>query len=155
VRSSKGTTSVLGTTFNILSRDNNYQVTCLTGRVKVRDDSGKSNVILNPGDKSVLNSQGFLSVETGIDTKTEISWIINKFSFTAEPLKNVFNEIARQYGINIKLPEDLEKSYTGTFIKGDSITSTLRMVCKPFDLQFIQKSENEYVIVSITREGNN
>ena len=35
ITSDKAETTVLGTSFNIYARDNDYQVTCVTGKVKV------------------------------------------------------------------------------------------------------------------------
>jgi transmembrane sensor len=146
VTSKFGSTIVLGTSFNIYSRNSNYQVTCVTGKVKVIDIKGNGDVIILPRQKAALNPQGILDVQIGINTEQTISWIENKLSFTSVPLQQVFEEIGRQYGIVIQIPEDIENTYTGTFRHNTSVEYALNLVCKPFNLKFFQKSKDEYII---------
>jgi len=144
--SEKGRTIVLGTTFNIYSRQSDYQVTCITGRVKVLEITGTREVTLNPGQQAAINSDGDFAIQSDIDTELTLSWINNKFSFTSVPLVKVFEEIGRQYGVEISIPAGLEKTYTGTFVKDSSVENVLNLVCRPFDLNFTRKSDNEYSI---------
>ena len=101
VTSKFGKTVVLGTSFNIYSRNSNYQVTCVTGKVRVIENTGKNEVVILRGQKAALNPQGILDVQTGINTEQTISWLENKLSFTSVPLQQVFEEIGRQYGVVI------------------------------------------------------
>jgi len=146
VISGKGKTIVPGTTFNIYSRNNDYQVTCISGMVKVSGISGSQDVILNPGQQALLNTEGTLVIQSEIDTDQTLSWLNNKLSFTSVPLRKVFEEIGRQYGVFINIPEDPEYIYTGTFMKEGSVENVLNLVCRPFDLEIIQKADNEYII---------
>jgi ferric-dicitrate binding protein FerR (iron transport regulator) len=146
VFSGKGKTIVLGTTFNIYSRNIDYQVTCISGKVKVSGISGSQDVILNPGQQALLNTEGTLVIQSEIDTDQTLSWLNNKLSFTSVPLKKVFEEIGRQYGVLINIPEDLEYTYTGTFMKEGSVENVLNLVCRPFDLEITRKADNEYII---------
>lgn len=146
VISDRGNTLVLGTTFNIYSRNGDYLVTCISGKVKVSGKSGKKNVILNPGQLALLNMEGELVVKSGIDTDQTVSWLNNKFSFTSVQLSKVFEEIGRQYGVIINIPEDIEHIYTGSFMKEDSVENVLNLVCRPFDMEYTRKAENEYII---------
>jgi ferric-dicitrate binding protein FerR (iron transport regulator) len=146
VFSGKGKTIVLGTTFNIYSRNIDYQVTCISGKVKVSGISGSEDVILNPGQQALLNTEGTLVIQSEIDTAQTLSWLNNKLSFTSVPLKKVFEEIGRQYGVLINIPEDLEYTYTGTFMKEGSVENVLNLVCRPFDLEITRKADNEYII---------
>jgi len=146
IRSARGKTVVLGTTFNIYSRSDEYQVTCFSGRVKVQENAGTQEVILNPGQKTALDTDGILTVESGIDTEQTLSWLNNRFSFTSVPLRNVFEEIGRQYGVLIEIQSDIENTYTGTFMKDSSVENVLVLVCRPFDLSFSRKADNGYII---------
>jgi transmembrane sensor len=146
VISGNGKTVVMGTAFNIYSRNNEYQVTCITGKVKVIEDAGKKEVIITPGQQTYLKPDGILAVESGIDTDQTLSWLNNRLSFTSVPLRKVFEEIGRQYSIRIIIPPDLENTYTGTFMKDSSVENVLNLVCRPFSLSFSLKSENEYII---------
>lgn len=146
VISGKGKTVVLGTTFNIYSRSNEYQVTCFSGRVKVQESEGRKEVILNPDQMAFLGIDGILTIESVIDSEQTLSWLNNKFSFTSVPLGNVFEEIGRQYGVMIEVPAGIDKIYTGTFMKDSSVENVLNLVCRPFDLSFSRKADNGYII---------
>ena len=146
VISAKGTTMVMGTSFNILSRGSNYLVTCITGKVKVVENRLKNEIILNPKEKAELNPDGTFNVQSNINVNQIISWLENNFGFTSVPLRRVFEEIERQYGIVIKYYSPNEYTYTGTFNRGSSLETTLEIVCRPFNLQFARKSEKVYEI---------
>ncbi len=146
VISGRGKTIVLGTSFNIYSRDNDYEVTCITGKVKVLDNKEEQNITLNPGQRTSLDIHGRFESRTNIDSQQAVSWMKDKFSFTSAPLKKVYEEIGRQYGITIDIPSELENTYTGEFFKDNSARFVLNLVSRPFDLIVVQKSDNEYII---------
>jgi len=146
VVSGKGNTVVLGTKFNIYARNSEYQVTCVSGSVKVSEIHGISEVILRPGQKAVLGLSGTLDVQSDVNTAHTLSWLESRFSFTSVPLSGVFEEISRQYGIVIRIPEGLDNTYTGTFNKDTAVGNTLHLICKPFNLTFARTSNDEYVV---------
>ena len=146
VSSGIGRTTVLGTSFNIYSRNDQYQVTCISGTVKVMEKTYDSEVVLNAGQKAELDLKGTLQVFSNINTEQTLSWLTNRFSFTSVPVKRVFEEVARQYNITISLQEGIDKTYTGAFNKSKSPDTVLNVVCRPLNLTFIRKSQNEYFI---------
>lgn len=146
VTSAFGKTVVLGTSFNIYSRNSNYQVTCVTGKVRVIENKGNSEVEILPGQMAALNPQGTLDVQKDINTDQTIIWLENKLSFTSVPLQQVFEEIGRQYGVIIRVPGNLENTYTGAFRRNASVEQALNLVCKPFDLKFSLNDKDEYII---------
>jgi len=146
VSSDIGKTIVLGTSFNIYSRSDQYQVTCISGTVKVMEKTYNREVVLNAGQKAELDSKGTLQVFSDINTEQTLSWLTNRFSFTSIPVKHVFEEVARQYNIMISLQGGIDKTYTGTFNKSKSADTVLNLVCRPLNLTFIRKSQNEYFI---------
>lgn len=62
VVSQMGKTIVLGTQFNVYSRNNNYNVTCLSGKVKVAENSQNNEVIITGGQKAVLKTDGHFEI---------------------------------------------------------------------------------------------
>ena len=146
VVSSKGTTQVLGTSFNIYSRNDVYKVTCVTGSVKVKSKIG-SEVVLKPNSKAVIEADGVINVLLDIATFPEISWKKNIFLFTATPVLQVFVEIERQYGVKINAPLDNFTLYTGNFSKDQNVEEVLSYVCPALGLKYIRKSGVEYVII--------
>jgi len=145
VISEKATTEVLGTSFNIFSRENEYKVTCFTGNVRVASCSSASIVLATNQSASVTNSgEIIMSGESGINEN--ISWINNMFSFRSRPLTVVLDEIGRQYDVKITIKAAVDLLYTGYFTKNRPVEETLTLVCTPFGLTFARISENHYEI---------
>lgn len=146
VKSEMASTTVLGTSFNIYARDNRYEVSCHNGKVKVTSKN-KDEGILSPGYEAKLSLDGKVVIYKSEDAKSSISWIDNKFIFTAIPLQMVFEEIERQYNVQINIPAGLTNTYTGYFTKDKSPEEVLSLVCKPFGLTFVTNSGNSYSVI--------
>jgi transmembrane sensor len=146
VTSGNGKTTVIGTSFNVYSRNNEYQVTCVSGMVQVTAGYNNNKVVLHPGQKVELINENRLEVESEFNAEYTLSWLNNKLSFTSVSLEKVFEEISRQYGVLINIPEGLENTYTGTFLRSTPVENALNLVCKPFNLKFTLKSKDEYII---------
>jgi len=146
VISEYGTTQVLGTSFNIYSRDNQYRVTCLTGKVQV--ESGKDDeVTLLPNNHAELEN-GKLVVKAMFKPENAIGWKNNQFFFEGRPLKEVIDEIERQYAVTIKLDPQLNnRNFGSNFSKKHSVEEVLEYVCRPMNLKFVKQSENVYLVV--------
>lgn len=131
------TVSVLGTSFNVFSRNGNFNVTCLTGKVNVSDQS--ESVILTPNMQASRN--GGKLIATNIDdAQKSIEWKQGKFVFVAAPLKQVIQEIERQYNIEV-LPSSIPNySYSGYFTKTTDPNDVLKIVGTPFGIEFKIKS---------------
>lgn len=146
VQSKNGTTEVLGTSFNIYARDEKYQVTCLTGKVKV-ETVAKQSVILLPGSQVNLE-KGKLVVEKNVNTDDIISWKNNRFYFAGTPLHEVIDEIERQYGVTIKIQSKLyNRNFAGNFPKKYTVEEVLDFVCKTMQVKFVKQSENVFLVV--------
>jgi transmembrane sensor len=141
-----GTTQVMGTSFNIYSRDEIYRVTCITGSVKVISKS-KNEVILKPNSKASVSPNGQINLFQDIVTIPEISWKDNLFLFTAVPVREVFSEIERQYGITIDARIDNYALYTGNFTKKQKVEDILGYICPALGYKFIHQSEMVYSII--------
>jgi len=146
VVSAIGTTQVLGTSFNVLAREEIYKVTCITGTVKVRSRMGYE-AIIKPNSKAEINKNGEINVSTHIETFPEISWRKNIFLFTATPVHAVFTEIERQYGVTITAKINNESLYSGNFTKNQNVEEILNYVCPALGLKYVRKSVGEYLII--------
>jgi ferric-dicitrate binding protein FerR (iron transport regulator) len=145
VKSAKGSTQVVGTSFNIFARDEVYKVTCITGSVSVKSTLGYET-ILTPGSKAEIQANGKIKVLTGIETFPEISWKKNIFLFTASPVLKVFSEIERQYGVNIQTNISDDSLYTGNFTKDQNVEEILEYICPAMGLKYSRISAGEYLI---------
>lgn len=145
VVSAKGTTSVLGTSFTVFARETTYRVACLTGKVKVVDAGGQHEVVLEPNQKVAWQEGGFLKTEA--KPAEETAWTRNQFLFTGTPIHEVFEEIERQYGVQIShsLLPDFE--YAGNFSRELLVEEVLNYVCKPFNLKFEKLGSKQYRVI--------
>mgnify|MGYP002639479751 CR=1 FL=1 len=143
VGSSAGKTFVLGTSFNIYSRDGDYNVDCITGKVKVVSPE-KFEVILTPSYSASIQTNGKIYVSKFSSQMKSSEWINNMFSFTSVPLIEVLKEVERQFNIEIETNISSELIYTGHFSANRNIEETLDLLCKPFGLQFEKISIQKY-----------
>jgi ferric-dicitrate binding protein FerR (iron transport regulator) len=146
VISTQGTTTVLGTSFNILTIDGQYEVTCVTGSVKVVATVSGDEVILTPDQRASLGDKGIFDVSPDIDVKESTAWRSGEFYFTTAPLDEVFKRIALQYGIEIEYSEEETYYYTGYFKKEKEVENILNLVCQPFGIKFDATSDGVYRI---------
>lgn len=146
VESLNGTTQVLGTSFTIYSRDEQYRVTCLTGKVKVSVENAES-VVLLPNNHAV-KEEGKLIVKKLFDKERALSWKNNYFDFDGRPLQEVIDEIERQYAVTIKLDPKLnDRNFGSNFSSQYDVEKVLDIVCKTMRLKFVKQSENVYLVV--------
>jgi transmembrane sensor len=146
VTSRMGETTVLGTSFNIYSRNNDYSVTCFTGKVRVVSAQKNERVLLNPSEQAYINKDGFLRFVQEVNSKAVRSWLDNMFIFTGSSVMDVLQEIERQYNIKIVYKADPNLTYTGNFSKSLSEKEVLDLVCTSLGLKFEAKSGAEYLV---------
>lgn len=147
-----GVTSILGTSFNINTRKNNYKVTCFTGKVKVQSNLTREEVVLYPKDFASINRNGQIKLESGIKVNEKTMWRDHIFFFTATPIQQVFEEIELQYDIRI-VKKGLGKiPYTGNFKKSNSVDGILNWVCLPLGLEYSKISSKKYIVGSKQRK---
>ncbi len=133
VKSGANAVRVLGTSFNIFSRDGKYNVTCLTGKVEVTSNS--DNILLTPNMQAALLN-GKLEVTEKTDVTQSIGWMQNKFTFIGVPLTDVVQEIERQYDIQVITTSKLDYLYTGNFSRTKEPEEVLQIIGKPFGITF-------------------
>ena len=146
VTSARGETTVLGTSFNIYASPTDYEVTCLTGRVKVKSLTSDDTVLITPNQMAVVDKKGELAKSTDVNAQLVSNWIFGKFAFTQVPLNIVFKKLSSRYGVEILNTENLTQNYTGSFVKERKLENILELVCKPFDLEFKKLPSGGYII---------
>ncbi len=146
VISAKGTTSVLGTSFNIYARENSYTVTCLTGRVKVANSLSSQSSVIIPNQQAIVLDNGSVVSHSLKDASNAVSWKDNMFIFTAIPIQTVFKEIERQYGVRIIYGGLLNYNYTGNFNREQNIDDVMHNICVAFGLNY--KKVDGSIVVS-------
>jgi transmembrane sensor len=148
VVSPAGTTTVLGTSFNVYARDTNYRVFCATGKVSVSSRLGGETVWLNPNQMAVWD--GKLKVRDTVDQSQPLAWRAGYFSFQAQTLTEVIAEIERQYDIQIVLDDTTlkDRTFTGRFRKFARPDSTLELICTTIAVKFVQTDPQSFQILN-------
>ena len=133
VITSKGTVTVLGTSFNVIARGDEFEVSCYTGKVLVESKKDGRQEI-TAGQK--VEWKGSALETSEFQSKGLPSWLDGKFTFENASYDAVTEELSRQYGVSIKLEEGLETMrYTGLFEKGN-LDTALYMITWPLHLQY-------------------
>ncbi len=146
VISDEGITTVLGTSFNIFARNLEYKVFCKTGKVKVKSSINDVEYKITANQIAIIDNLNKSGEMSEANANNVLSWKYNKFSFINEPLINVFEEIERQYNIEIEVPENIKTlKFGASFDKPKDIVQALNLVCIQFDLTF-EKSNNKIFI---------
>lgn len=141
VNTTVGSVTVLGTSFNVRAWGDNLNVECYEGRVQVQ--YANQTVILGQGE-SVNGIVGQLEEKRPIGHNKPL-WTEGNSKFYKEPLYRVFEELERQYDIEVIVPK-IEKPFNGSFQHGD-INKALNDICKPMNLQFSLSPDKKVVTV--------
>lgn len=149
VYSEKGSTAVLGTKFNILARDEEYQVYCTEGKVGVSNDKN-TKIVLKKGDLGKLSQNGSFTkiIQKDFSKEEILAWRLKKFTYNNTPLQKVFKDLERHYDVKIVWNyRNSQQLYTGLFSRTVSVEEALDIICSTFDLQFKKRKQGTYVIV--------
>lgn len=144
VKTGQVVTQVLGTTFNIYSRNNEIRVSCIEGKVGVKHTKTMQNFILEPNQKvSTLDNK--LVTPSKIEKTEMAEWVNGVFYFNNDSLVRVLAEFQRQYNVKVILKAPANRLYTGVFYK-NNIHEALDLICTPMHLKW--DLNNETVTIS-------
>ena len=131
VKTAKGTVEVLGTSFNINTFEGHFDVHCYTGRVQVSANSNQE--ILTSGQSAQWAENSWQ--RGSFDAQGSPDWQQGRFEYHSAPLREVFAEMERQFGVRIDAPDSiLSRMYTGAYER-NSLDSALYRVCWPMKLE--------------------
>ncbi|MEZ4909535.1 MAG: FecR domain-containing protein [Saprospiraceae bacterium] len=135
VITNQGIVTVLGTSFSVYARDDRMEVYCKTGKVSVKSNQnvGESQILL-PNEKVIF--QAGVKTFLPMDTLNSTAWIQGTYTFSNQQLSLVFDELERQFDIEIIVTDDIKSlHYTGFFHKKD-VDAALKSVTWPLGLQY-------------------
>jgi transmembrane sensor len=137
-----GNVQVLGTSFNVFSRNELFKVSCLTGKVKV--SIAAASEIITPGE-SVEKKANILAKIRDENIKVSASWRNGEFNFVDTSLKSIFEEIERQFNVTVK-GIDLESYRQTCDFTNKNLTEALDIICIPMQLEYEVKPDNTVVV---------
>ncbi len=135
VSSRMGSTQVLGTSFNIYSRNQDYKVECISGRVEVKYIGRGPKTLLTPG--KGVQFRGSKEVELfSFSNEKRADWRSGEFHFDNEPLINVVTALSRQYNIEIKMDKKYDLNYYTGYFNDKNLETALKLICDPIELDY-------------------
>lgn len=140
VQTSLGKVTVLGTQFNVKARKNRFDVVCYEGRVKV--NYANTQILLTHGQS--------VSFENGKQVNIRINssrpeWMDNQICFYKENIRNLMDEVERQYNIQIELnTKDTIALFTGKLPSKD-LDVALQIISTTNHLKAKKVSKNKII----------
>jgi ferric-dicitrate binding protein FerR (iron transport regulator) len=141
IETKNGTVEVLGTQLNVFSRNNEFRVSCISGKVRV--ESHSSEQIILPGETAELTANGIIKSTLQNPDKI-VAWQLGIFYFEDKPVVSIFAELERQFDVSIKFNGMKDRYITATF-SNKNLKEALDIVCIPMDLAY--EIENKKVTV--------
>ncbi|NRB84356.1 MAG: FecR domain-containing protein [Winogradskyella sp.] len=136
-----GTVTVVGTEFNVKSRDKYFEVICYEGIVRVVSDTITRQ--LKAGNTYRILNNSFSEAKS---TDIAPQWLDQRSRFKAVPLGEVISELERQYNVKVSVKTtDSERLFTGGF-SHDNLENALSAITQPMNLKFEISSSNQVLI---------
>lgn len=133
-----GTVEILGTQLNVFSRENEFWVSCISGKVRV--NSKNEQQIILPGEMVELTSSGLLKTSKNNIEQT-VSWRKGDFYFEDKPLVSIFAELERQFNVTIEYKGMEDRLITVGF-SNNNLEKALDIVSISMELGYeIQKNQ--------------
>ncbi len=143
VETNNGNVTVLGTSFNVYTRELAFDVYCKTGKVSVNTKDQKT--VLTPNQSVTVKDRKHLLQDTVEVNNNRALWKDGIYTYDNVPVAIVVNELERQLDIKIKISKSLiNKQYTGSFTTTDKMTA-LSEVLWPLNLKFTIDGNNVIV----------
>lgn len=148
VITSEGTIEVLGTEFNVVSRDNYFEVQCHEGKVKVENiDSGQRTVLTKGKAVRFVNN----SLEAWDFNQLKPDWLSGESTFRNAPLSQVIIDLQNKYNITLDASNiDKDRRFTGGFTHKD-LNLALKTVFIPMEISFSANEKNTIVLNSMSK----
>jgi len=133
VNTNNGVIKVLGTSFNVFSRDKDFLVECFTGKVEVNNSIDR--VFITKGEKVTQTDNLSLAKEI-TSNGTKPAWVIENYSYAKVKLETVLKDIEKSYGISISSNKDIRNLiFSGEWNNSMALEDVLKIVCLPFNLE--------------------
>ena len=147
IKTQNGEVRILGTQLNVFSRNNEFWVSCITGKVVV--SAQNTEVILSPGEMAELTGNGLVKKLVSNIEKTA-SWKEGIFYFEDKPLVSIFGEIERQFNVSVQYNGDTNRSITVSFTN-KKLEEALDVICIPMGLKYEVDNKNKVRITENNR----
>jgi ferric-dicitrate binding protein FerR (iron transport regulator) len=131
---------VVGTKFNVFSRNGEVKVGVTEGRVEVSSehDGAMRSALLGPGQKVSVSRQGFLSEPVPINQVYFPAWTTDRLYFEEESLTEVCEELERVFDVEIDLNlggQDRDQNVSG-LLDGETALTAISNLCNVIEKKY-------------------
>lgn len=145
VATKAGEVTVLGTRFNVYSRNDSYRVHCFQGLISVGISGQKDKLKLAAGQTLSADLKNNKVTLASISFPAP-SWTTGEFYYDKVLFKDVLSELERQFGVSFENKERFDSlTYSGYFNTKD-IDIAFKMTLQPMGISY--KSVNSHVVLS-------
>lgn len=142
VETPQGTVTVLGTRFNVQSRNDHFHVSCYEGVVNVNFNN--QNIQLTGGNSVIIEAGNI--VAQPLISVSQPGWMFQESTFENTKISLVLEELKRQYTIQLTLNNiDENLRFTGAFTH-KNLESALKTICLPLQLNYSIDSQGNVTI---------
>ncbi len=143
VKTDHGNVKVIGTRFDVISRDSIFKVVCYEGSVQVNFKS--EEIVLNKG--QFITFQNGIKIEQSIIYNEKPEWVSKTHQFENAKLMEVVQHLEQDYNIEVDVSNvTREKRFTGT-LPTDSLSLALDILSKTYQMNFRVINENRFIFV--------
>lgn len=148
VKTNLGNVIVLGTQFNVKQRENRFEIKCYEGKVKIISKNNEK--IITKGMKITFENDTFFE-STRFNGKTP-EWLNDELSFDKTSLKEVVNEIERNFNITIDLKNITNNElFTGT-IPAKNCDQVIDIISRTYHLKMTKLSKKAYQLTALNAQ---
>jgi len=141
----KGEVRVLGTSFNVKAQDGIFEVNCLTGRVEAR--YGESKQVLSARQSTYLQADGQLSRPESTQREEVATWRTGEIDFKSVKLRTVFDELERQFGVQVQSSSTFDQALVSIFLSTKSLDSALYNIKQILDIENIERKGDTILVL--------
>ena len=135
-----GKVAVLGTQFNVKVRKNRFDVTCFEGRVLVKYQ--EKELILTPGHSVAFEDGKQINATIAI---AQPEWMENTIAFKKENLRNILDEIQRQYNVSIEVKAKYSSELFTGKIPTNNLDVALQIIATTYHLESKKITANKII----------
>lgn len=132
IETKSGMVEILGTQLNIFSRNNEFRVSCITGKVKVTSVGDVQ--IITPGEIAELTEGGLVKNQVS-NIGENAAWKQGVFYFEDKPVVSIFAELERQFDVSVEF-ENLDNRFITVTFSNKSLKEALDVICIPMELKY-------------------
>lgn len=142
----KANITVLGTSFNVNTKNNRVEVFVTDGKVMLESDDNLNSLTIEPGDiGSVTDNSASKDINTD---PNYLSWKTEILKFDGDSLGKVFSDLQKVHNISIQLEDEniSERRLTSTSIFNKQSPETIiRIICTTFSLEYDKQGNVFYL----------